>query len=300
MTIDNSPDPMLGWKSRFFFPKLTSKRDIWGVPDQWVDPLLELVSALAAGPSFAGFLQRKISSASVGLQRTLLWRSRCFFLEAERKARSSTEGDNLVESGPFSEGFSELPPLGGTSQVIGLEEEKEASSLREQVALLELNEAKLLFEREAALSEVARLWEELEVSRVKVTHLQASLREWVCEGSLVERDPFSEGFSELPPLKGTSQVTGLGEEKEASSLHEQVALLESREVELLSECEVALSEVEVTRLQASLQEGDVRSLAIAEYLRTNIHRRREELERSHYSQSGYVRAYWILPLYTRA
>ncbi|KAL5988989.1 hypothetical protein ACLOJK_027091 [Asimina triloba] len=48
-TIKNSPDPTLGWKSRFFFARLVSERDVWGVPDQWVQPLLEPISMLTAG-----------------------------------------------------------------------------------------------------------------------------------------------------------------------------------------------------------------------------------------------------------
>ncbi|KAL5986216.1 hypothetical protein ACLOJK_014549, partial [Asimina triloba] len=84
--------------------------------------------------------------------------------------------------------------------------------------------------------------------------------------------------------------------------HLRVALLKSREAKLLFECEAALveavrlreklevSRAEVALLQTSLQEGDVRSLAVAEYLCSDIYRCREEFERSHYSQSGYMRA----------
>ncbi|KAL5988973.1 hypothetical protein ACLOJK_027075 [Asimina triloba] len=96
------------------------------------------------------------------------------------------------------------------------------------------------------------------------------------------------------PMEGFS-VINLEEEGDVSSLREQVALLRSKEVKLLSEYEVTRSEAarlrnelevsraEVTRLQASLQEGDVQSLVITEYLCNDIHQRREEFERSHYS-----------------
>ncbi|KAL5975339.1 hypothetical protein ACLOJK_019661 [Asimina triloba] len=89
--------------------------------------------------------------------------------------------------------------------------------------------------------------------------------------NLVELDPSSEGFFGLPSLEGTSQVTDLGEEREVSLLCEQVALLELREVKLLSKCEVAWSEAsqlweelevfgaEVTCLQASLLENPTAS-----------------------------------------
>ncbi|KAL5997031.1 hypothetical protein ACLOJK_007957 [Asimina triloba] len=113
--------------------------------------------------------------------------------------------------------------------------------------------------------------------------------------SLVEPDPSFQGFFGLPPLEGTPQVIDLKEARGVPLLREQVTLLTSREAKLLFEAmwlreELEVSRAKVTRLQASLWEGDVRSLAIAEYLHSNIHRRREEFERSHYSQSGYVRA----------
>ncbi|KAL5986222.1 hypothetical protein ACLOJK_014555 [Asimina triloba] len=96
-------------------------------------------------------------------------------------------------------------------------------------------------------------------------------------GSLAEED----SLSKLPSLEGTPPTTDLGEERGASLSREQVVRPESREVEFLYEHKAALSEV--TRLQASLQEGNVWSLVIAEYLRSDIHCRREEFEHSHYS-----------------
>ncbi|KAL5980807.1 hypothetical protein ACLOJK_028718 [Asimina triloba] len=93
---------------------------------------------------------------------------------------------------------------------------------------------------------------------------------------------------------------------EVSALQEQVTVLSSRESELLAGSETARVETEleeswVERLQVvSPQGGDAlslgsisantRALVIAEYLRSDIHRRCEEFEHSHHSQSGYVKA----------
>ncbi|KAL5988763.1 hypothetical protein ACLOJK_026865 [Asimina triloba] len=48
-TINNSPDPTPGWKTRFFFARLTSKRVVWGIHNRLVEPLPELVSEPVAG-----------------------------------------------------------------------------------------------------------------------------------------------------------------------------------------------------------------------------------------------------------
>ncbi|KAL6003879.1 hypothetical protein ACLOJK_004425 [Asimina triloba] len=56
------------------------------------------------------------------------------------------EGSSFVDSNPSSKGFSGLPPLEGSPQVIDLEEERDASLLREQVVLLKSREANLLSE----------------------------------------------------------------------------------------------------------------------------------------------------------
>ncbi|KAL5983940.1 hypothetical protein ACLOJK_018038 [Asimina triloba] len=65
----------------------------------------------------------------------------------------------------------------GTPQVIDLEEEGDASLLREHVALLKSREVRLLSECKAARSEAARLREEIRALRAEVMHLQASLLE---------------------------------------------------------------------------------------------------------------------------
>ncbi|KAL5979459.1 hypothetical protein ACLOJK_019363 [Asimina triloba] len=84
--------------------------------------------------------------------------------------------------------------------------------------------------------------------------------------SLVEPDLSFEGFSGLPKVEG-----------DTSLLCEQVALLKLKEAKLLSKCKAARSEA------ASFLEGDVQSLAIEKYLFSDVHQRREEFERSHYS-----------------
>ncbi|KAL6001440.1 hypothetical protein ACLOJK_007178, partial [Asimina triloba] len=41
--IDNPPDCVLGWEARFFFARLTSKGDIWGVLEPWEESLPDLI-----------------------------------------------------------------------------------------------------------------------------------------------------------------------------------------------------------------------------------------------------------------
>ncbi|KAL6013348.1 hypothetical protein ACLOJK_003841 [Asimina triloba] len=118
----------------------------------------------------------------------------------------------------------------------------------------------------------------------------------------MEPDLSFEGFSGLPPLEGTPQVSDIEEERDVSLLYEYVILLRSRKSKLLSKHEAVrskaarlqeeleVSRAEVTRLQALLREDNVQCLAILEYLCSDIHRRREEFECSHYSQSRYMRA----------
>ncbi|KAL6013684.1 hypothetical protein ACLOJK_004182 [Asimina triloba] len=93
------------------------------------------------------------------------------------EAHLSTEGDSLADPSLSTEDVSELSLVKVTSPMTDHRDERRAFSLHEQVARPELREAELLSEREAALSKVARLREELEVSRAEVAHLQALLRE---------------------------------------------------------------------------------------------------------------------------
>ncbi|KAL5985052.1 hypothetical protein ACLOJK_038889, partial [Asimina triloba] len=153
-TIDNSLDPTQGRKSRFFFAReagdlLVANPDVFSGEEflYWCGTSTRLVAAVSV-PSL---------------------------LEAERKkghlckrARSSIEGDSLVEPCPSSEGLSELLSLEWTPLETDLGEEREVSLPHDQVSCLELREAELLYECKAALSKV---------SRAKVMCLQASLRE---------------------------------------------------------------------------------------------------------------------------
>ncbi|KAL5975395.1 hypothetical protein ACLOJK_019717 [Asimina triloba] len=96
-----------------------------------------------------------------------------------------------------------------------------------------------------------------------------------------------------PKLFASERLELEAAEKDISLLRRQVTFLGSREAKLLSECEAAWAEAAWlwAELEASqVEEGDVRSLAIVEYLHSDIYRRQEEYKRSHYSQSGYVRA----------
>ncbi|KAL5982772.1 hypothetical protein ACLOJK_016848 [Asimina triloba] len=94
---------------------------------------------------------------------------------------------------------------------------------------------------------------------------------------------------------------------EVLALQEQVAVLSSKESELLAKSETMWAKVARlrTKLEMSWAErlqvgGDdlslgsifasTCSLVIAEYLRSDVHRRREEFELCHHSQNGYVKA----------
>ncbi|KAL5996701.1 hypothetical protein ACLOJK_007620 [Asimina triloba] len=95
----------------------------------------------------------------------------------------------------------------------------------------------------------------------------------------------SVGEPKLFTLEGFELETTEGD---VTLLYEKVACLRSRDAKLLSECEVAqvdtawlqedleALQAEVGHLQASSREGNVQYLAIAEYLRSNVHQRREE------------------------
>ncbi|KAL5980909.1 hypothetical protein ACLOJK_028829 [Asimina triloba] len=108
-------------------------------------------------------------------------------------------------------------------------------------------------------------------SKEEFLHWARSLEE---EDNSVELNSSSGGVFELPPLEGTSLVADLGEEKGASSPRDQVAHPRLREAELSEVArfreELEVSRAKVVRLQASLQEGDVQSLVVIEYLRREI------------------------------
>ncbi|KAL5975424.1 hypothetical protein ACLOJK_019746 [Asimina triloba] len=87
---------------------------------------------------------------------------------------------------------------------------------------------------------------------------------------------------------------------EVSALQERISVLSSRESELLAEFEIMRVEVVLLWMELGTLQADALSLRsisvdthasiIVEYLRSDVHRRCEEYERSHHSQSGYVKA----------
>ncbi|KAL6001713.1 hypothetical protein ACLOJK_007454 [Asimina triloba] len=141
------------------------------------------------------------------------------------------EGGSLAEPDPSSEGFSGLPPLEGTLQVIGLEEEGDVSLLCEQVALLKSREVKLFSECEAAQLKAVRFREELEASCAEVMCLQASLREgnvwslvvieYPCNDIHWRREEFElSHYSQSKYVRALSDVATLHPSIDLSSLYQ--------------------------------------------------------------------------------
>ncbi|KAL6002126.1 hypothetical protein ACLOJK_037574, partial [Asimina triloba] len=144
-TIDNSPDPMPGWKSWFFFTQLTSKRDIWGVPKQWVEPLPKPAEFLLwCWTSARLFVAVSMSSLSEVKRRKE---------HSQKRVCPSAEGDNSVDLSLSTEDVFELSPIEGTSPVINHRDERRACSPHEQVARPKSRVAELLLEHKVALSE---------------------------------------------------------------------------------------------------------------------------------------------------
>ncbi|KAL6002490.1 hypothetical protein ACLOJK_034423 [Asimina triloba] len=153
--IDNPLDCMLGWESRFFFARLTSERDIWGVPEQWEGPLSDPIprSHLSLSASqwwalmyFRGTTLRLHSSR----KEFFHWcESACFAvakegeLRALKRVRSSEEEHNLADSDSSAK---EAPGSSSSGQLTPTTE----------------------LEGMTLLSVVAQLKEELEASRAKM------------------------------------------------------------------------------------------------------------------------------------
>ncbi|KAL5986241.1 hypothetical protein ACLOJK_014574 [Asimina triloba] len=111
--INNTPNPALGWESRFFFAQLLSKRDIWGVPERWVEPFPNPISRsyrwtliYFQGIAFLWFLSR---------EEFFHWFESVRFVVAEKgkkralkRVRQSEEGSILVGSDSSAEDASEL------------------------------------------------------------------------------------------------------------------------------------------------------------------------------------------------
>ncbi|KAL6006509.1 hypothetical protein ACLOJK_037465 [Asimina triloba] len=200
-TIDNPPDPTPGWKSRFFFAQLLSKRDIWGIPKRRVeplsDPIFESEAGFAASQQLTLMYLRGICESSTRLVAAVLVPS---LPEVERRKECSrkrvcslVEGSSPADPGLSVEGFSKLSPIGGTSPVI-LRDGRRVVLPHEQVAPSESRKPEPLSKREATLSEVVRLWKKLEVSRTEMVCLQALLQEGDVQSSVVveylQRDIF--------------------------------------------------------------------------------------------------------------
>ncbi|KAL6009503.1 hypothetical protein ACLOJK_022732 [Asimina triloba] len=216
--IDNPPNPTPGWKLSLFFRQVIFEeghpgrpRTVGGASTQSYFKIRCGVGRLSAVGSNEEFLCWCESSSWL-VTTTLVPSLSKVEREEERsqkRARLSAKGNSSVDPDSFAEGVSQLSPVRGTSPMTDHKDERSAVLLHELFARSELRGTRLLSECEAVLSEVAQLWEELEVSRAKVAHLQALL-----QGSLV----------------------------------------------------------------------------VAEYLRSDIYHCKEEFERVHYSQGGYVRA----------
>ncbi|KAL5977939.1 hypothetical protein ACLOJK_036962 [Asimina triloba] len=234
-----------------FFARLASKRDSWGVHGWWEEILLEPVSAsvagLAASQRLALLYLRALVPSLSEVERK--HGKECI----RKKACSSIEGELVRERGTNLQAATApgMAPV-ATSEAL----------------------AELAHEGMIGLTSAGPL-EGFSVA--------------IDRSSFVDPDSSSEGFSELRHLEGIPQVINLEEEEDedVSLPREQVVLLKSREAKLLSEYETAqsvavrfreeleASQAEVTRLQALLREGDVRSLVVAEYLRSDVHRRGE-------------------------
>ncbi|KAL6000350.1 hypothetical protein ACLOJK_024045 [Asimina triloba] len=90
-TIDNPPDPTLGWKSRFFFAQLSSERDILGVPGWWVEPLPDPISMLDTGLGRLSAVSPDNSVASTDLDRFHRQNS----VDGEQNSVASTDFDRF-------------------------------------------------------------------------------------------------------------------------------------------------------------------------------------------------------------
>ncbi|KAL6002939.1 hypothetical protein ACLOJK_023161 [Asimina triloba] len=220
--IDNSLDSKLDWKSRFFFARLSSERDSWCIPDRWDETLPKPVSTptvgLAASQQLAlMYLRRTVlrwfpskeffcwCGASTHLITTVLVPS---LLEAKRKygkkehlhkrVCSSTEGESVRER--------------GTNLQV---------TMAPRVASATTYEASVELAQEGM------------VNPTSASPLEGFFV--VIKGdSLMESDSSSEGFSMLPPLKGTLKCLTLRKKRDVSLLREQIALLRSREAKLIS------------------------------------------------------------------
>ncbi|KAL6001232.1 hypothetical protein ACLOJK_006964 [Asimina triloba] len=241
--LDSAPE----WKSRFFYARLMSERDSWCVPDRWEERFPKPISESMVG--LEAHQRASCYSGGVGV----------FFVKSEEET-----------------GEEEMPSEEGTSISRGIDEiAPKVAPIVVAEALAEPDQAKMVGPTSAGLHSSSEGPSGLLFQGGPAPSV-----------SMGEPKPFVLEGSELETIK-----------EDVSLLLKQVALLRSREAKLLSKRDAAQTEAtqlglreeleashaQVARLQASSQEGDVRSLVIAKYLRNNIYRHREEYERSHYS-----------------
>ncbi|KAL6002881.1 hypothetical protein ACLOJK_023103 [Asimina triloba] len=143
--IDNPPNHVSGWESRFFFARLSSERDIWGVLKQWEEPIPELIPRLYVRLSAP---QRWALMYFRGT--ALCWhpsREEFFHLcesvrfavmekgkkHAPKRPCPSEEGRALVDSDSSAEDASELSPTRGSPIVVDHTNHRGASLARESI-----------------------------------------------------------------------------------------------------------------------------------------------------------------------
>ncbi|KAL6000253.1 hypothetical protein ACLOJK_023948 [Asimina triloba] len=120
--IDNPPDHVSGWESRFFLARLSSERDTWVVLDQWEEPLPDPIpqsrASLSASQWWALMYFRGIVLRWHPLREEFfhLCKSVGFIVTEEEEkrapkgARPSEEGSISVDSDSFIEEASRPPP----------------------------------------------------------------------------------------------------------------------------------------------------------------------------------------------
>ncbi|KAL5999173.1 hypothetical protein ACLOJK_040623, partial [Asimina triloba] len=105
--IDNPPDSVPGWESRFFFTRPTSEVDIWGILERWEESLPDPIP-----------------------------RSRLRERRAPKRVRPSGEEDNVVESDSSAEealGSSSSGQLTPTSELEGTAPPSVVAQLKEEL-----------------------------------------------------------------------------------------------------------------------------------------------------------------------
>ncbi|KAL5977729.1 hypothetical protein ACLOJK_039257 [Asimina triloba] len=174
--IDNPPDHVQGWESRFSFARLSSEMDILGIPEQWGeqrhDPIPRSYMRLSASQRWTLTYFRGTALRWHLSREFFHWcESVCFTMVEKgkkrtlKRARPLEEGSISVDSYSSAEDPSELSPIRGSPAADDHLDHKGAPSSRESV---------LQFGSEGMVpsSVVAQIREELEASRAEVVRLQ--------------------------------------------------------------------------------------------------------------------------------